>query len=192
LPGAAPTTRSSIIARAAKGDTRELARLYLPVAFAMARKLGLSKADAEDVTQQVVLELLELMPRFRYDRARGRFKGLIKKIVWSRTIDLRRASARVDLCEQLDDVGDVSVDFDALFEREWKKAQWNAALERVRRLVKPSTYQSFQLFVLQQRPIDEVAKTLGLTRNQVSQNKRRVMQHLRACIEESEREQAAV
>ena len=74
-------TRVSVIQRARRGDGDEFARLYAPLAFAMARKFGLSEPDAGDVSQQVILELLQLLPTFEYDRSKGSFKGLVKKIV---------------------------------------------------------------------------------------------------------------
>ena len=50
--------------------------------------------------------------------------------------------------------------------------------------MKPTTFQSFQLGVLCDWPNEKVADTLGLTPNQVSQNKRRVAARLKTHLEE--------
>lgn len=181
-------TRESVLRRAQEGDATEFARLYVPLTYAMAIKVGLDEPDARDVMQQTLLELLELLPHFEYDPTRGTFKGLIKKIVRSRAIDLVRARRRFCAENAAEASSDPFEYFDAMFEREWRKAHWMAALDRVRSEVRPTTFQSFQLYVLREMPIDEVAAILGLTNNQVSQNKRRIIQRLRAHFEEMDDE----
>ncbi len=188
MPGVG-TTRPSVIERARGGDASEFARLYAPLTFAMGRKLGLGEHDAEDVMQQTMLEVLGLLPAFEYDRRRGSFKGLLKKIVRNRTVDwLRRR--RSSAAGELERVADAADAFERMFEREWQKAHLRAALERVRTEVKPTTFQSFQLCALCEWSVDEVAGTLGLTPNQVCQNKRRVIRRLRAHVEELQGESA--
>jgi RNA polymerase sigma-70 factor (ECF subfamily) len=177
-------TRTSIIKRAQQGDATEFAQLYAPLAYSIARKNGLDEADAEDVSQQTMLELLRMLPTFCYDRSHGSFKGLVKKIVLNRTTDVLRRRRRMRGDSILEAAADTRDEFDAMFEREWRKTHLLLALDRVRKEVKPRTYQSFQLVVLGERPVAEVARTLGLTRNQVSQNKRRVLLRLQAHLKE--------
>lgn len=182
------TTRPSVIERARKGDASEFVRLYGPLAYVIARKRGLREHDAEDVMQQTVLELLQLLPSFQYDRARGTFKGLVKTLVLRRTVDLVRSRQRECDVASLPPKTEPKKCFDELFEREWRKSCLMIALDRVRHEVKPTTFQSFQLFVLWEWPIDDVARSLGLTKNQVSQNKRRVTARLKAHVEGLQRD----
>ena len=182
------TTRPSVLARARDGDAGEFARIYSPLIYRMARRRGLDEHDAEDLMQQMMLELLRLLPRFRYDRSKGTFKGFLKKMTGNRAVDLyRRKKPLIDPTAAEEIAGDDD-STDEEFDREWQKAHLLAALDAIRAQVKPSTFQSFQLFALEGWPIEKVAATLGLSRNQVSQNKRRVIQRLRAQVEEQERD----
>ena len=182
------TTRPSVLARAGDGDAGEFARIYSPLLYRMARKRGLDEHDAEDLMQQMMLELLRLLPRFQYDRSKGSFKGFLKKMTGNRVVDLYRKKKPLLDPEALENVVETEDASDEAFDREWQKAHLIAALDAIRPQVKPSTFQSFQLFALEGWPIERVAETLGLTRNQVSQNKRRVIQRLKAQVEEQERE----
>ena len=183
------TTRPSVLARARDGDASEFARIYSPLLYRMARRRGLDEHDAEDLMQQMMLELLKLLPRFQYDRSKGTFKGFLKKMTGNRVVDLYRKKKPLLDPEALEQVVESEESSgDEAFDREWQKAHLIAALDAIRPQVKPSTFQSFQLFALEGWPIEKVAETLGLSRNQVSQNKRRVIQRLKAQVEEQERE----
>jgi RNA polymerase sigma-70 factor (ECF subfamily) len=182
FPARAMQTRSSVIQRAKAGDAGDLARIYGPLVFAQARRLGLREDEAEEVMQQVLLKLLEKLPGFAYDRSKGSFKGLLKKIVREQAIDLgRRQRARVEVPESL---AAPEQDLDAAFEREWLQAHLETALDRVRNEVKPTTFQAFDLLVLKEWPVARVAEFLGQTPNHLAQSKRRVLQRLRAQLEE--------
>lgn len=45
---------------------------YGRLIYNFARKAGLDDADAPDVMQETMLTVSKTMPRFRYDRSRGR------------------------------------------------------------------------------------------------------------------------
>jgi RNA polymerase sigma-70 factor (ECF subfamily) len=174
--------------RARKGDAEEFVRVYAPLCYAVARRRGIDQERAEEVMQQSVLHLLQLLPGFQYDRSRGRFKGLVKKIVSNRVADaLGRAWPGLpEEAAQTLEAG--PHDSDDVFEREWMKAHLDAALDRVRQEVRPSTFQSFQLTMLLGYGVAEAARILGLSANQVSQNKRRVLERLRHHLEELQHE----
>lgn len=177
-------TRSSVLQRARDGDFTELARLYAPLVFQMARKLHLDENDARDVMQETMLELMRLLPRFEYDRQKGTFKGLLKRMVRLRTTDLLRQRNRVKLDEDPGQHQGPDDPFEVLFEREWMHARLQTALDRVRKEVQTSTFRSFEGLVLRGLPMEKVCKQLGQKPNQASQNKRRVIQRLRAHLED--------
>jgi RNA polymerase sigma-70 factor (ECF subfamily) len=85
-PGVAP----SAIERAASGDQAAFAEFYdevSPVVFGTTLKVLRNRAMAEEVTQDVFLELWRLAPR--YDRSKGSPKA------WAATVAHRRAVDRV-------------------------------------------------------------------------------------------------
>ncbi len=185
-------TRSSLIDRAKHGDTDEFARLYAPFAFGVARKQGLDENDALDVMQETMQALLKLLPKFVYDRSRGTFRGLIKKIVQNRIVDQarRRKVAKVaGADDELSVVPDPSPGVELLYEKEWHKAILQLALDRVRKEVRPLTFQAFQLTVLEDWPVAKTAETLGVPENHVSQYKGRVVRKLREHLDALMREE---
>jgi RNA polymerase sigma-70 factor (ECF subfamily) len=50
---------------------------YGPVILGWARKWKLQKADAEEVTQNVLLKLMTELKQFEYNPDRGRFRGFL-------------------------------------------------------------------------------------------------------------------
>jgi len=101
-----------------------------------------------------------------------------------RTIDMiRRRRPHADI-DDVEGIVGTDGEFDTLFEDEWFKSNLQVALDRARQQVKPTTYQSFYLCVIEGKSIDEVAHALNLSANQVSQNKRRIILRLREQLED--------
>src|ERR1700731_1584788 len=58
-------------------------RLYTPLLFYWARKLGMREADASDLVQDVFTILVQKLPTFQYDQPKG-FRN------WLRTVLLNK------------------------------------------------------------------------------------------------------
>lgn len=156
--------------------------IYRYFAFGVARKLGLQEADAEDVAQQTLLELWKELPTFQYDRKRS-FRGLVRTIVDRRARDLwRKAHRLLPGGSGPEPVGKDPLE--ELIEREWRKSHLIAMLDVARTRVTPSTFQAFQLNCLEGWSVERIALALGLTRDQVYQNKCRVVRLLRELYRE--------
>ena len=69
---------------------------------------------------------------------------------------------------------DPAMNLDAVWEAEWQKNIFEAALANVKRQVSPRQYQIFDLYTLQKWPISKVAQTLGVSVGQVYLAKHRV------------------
>ena len=65
---AAASTRQSVLARARDGDWIDFLRIYPPLIQAFARRRGLGAADAEDVVQQTLTDVVRRLPEFEYDQ----------------------------------------------------------------------------------------------------------------------------
>ena len=88
--GADISAESMALARAAEGDQRAFAEFYdliSPLVFGVVLKVMRNRALAEEVTQEVFVELWRLAPKF--DTGRGSAKA------WACTIARRRAIDRV-------------------------------------------------------------------------------------------------
>ena len=193
-------TRHSLLSRLKSWDEqdswREFFETYWRLIFDTARKAGLDEASAQDVVQETVVSVAKEMPGFRYDRSRGSFKGWLLLITKrriadafrrryrrgeGRTVDVDDPSVASELAELQDGPG---ANLDAVWEAEWKSHLAEAALERVKRRVKPEQFQLFELSVLRNWPVATITKALGVSSMQVYLARHRVGKALR---EESRR-----
>src|SRR5262245_50490758 len=70
-------------------------RLYRPLVYGRCLRLGLQAADAEDVTQEVLLEVLDRLDTFQRQRP-GSFRLYLNRAVRWRVLDLLRRRARAN------------------------------------------------------------------------------------------------
>jgi RNA polymerase sigma factor (sigma-70 family) len=134
--------------------------------YAWCRQWGLQEADAEDVTQTVLLKLAEKMRTFDYDRERS-FRGWLKTVTrhaWSDYWSGRKAavaaggSQAVELLHTVEAREDLVQRLDDEFDRE----VLDEAAARVRQRVVPRTWQAFELTAVQGRSGAEAAAALGM------------------------------
>ena len=70
----------------------------------------------------------------------------------------------------------------AVWEREWQTKLFNLAVDRVKRQVKAKHYQMFDLYVVQQVPVPEIARRLGVTATHIYVAKHRISSLIRKKI----------
>jgi len=184
-------TRRSLLSRLRNLDDQESWRaffdLYWQMLYKVARRAGLSEADAEDVVQETVVAVARQMPRFQYDAARGTFKGWLFRIVGRRVTDHLRRLYRQPRREELpldpepeeDDSepglsGEAAGEIGVAWEQEWEQAVLEAAVARVREQTNPKHFQVFDCCVRLGWPTAKVAATLGLSAAQVYLARHRV------------------
>mgnify|MGYP000032390943 CR=1 FL=1 len=93
-----------LLARARRGDRTALEaifRLFAEPAYALARRLCGSEADAEDVLQEAMFEVLRSIRRFRGE---GSFAGWVRRITVSKALMKLRSNQRFAASEELPDV----------------------------------------------------------------------------------------
>lgn len=176
-------TRRSLLSRLKSWDEqdswREFFDTYWRLIFNTARQAGLDAALAEDVVQDTIVSVAREMPDFRYDPARGPFKGWLLKITRRRITDTLRRRYRAGEVHRAD-LDDPAVaeelaeaalargaEFERLWDREWETHLTAAALERVKRRVKPEQFQIFELSVAKGWAPREIARALGVSLAQV-------------------------
>ena len=183
-------TRASLLSRLKDWDDhqswRDFFNTYWKLIYGVARKSGLSDAEAQDVVQEAVLSVAKKMNDFKYDPAVGSFKGWLLLVTRRRIADQfrRRArqparhephpgdTARTATIERVADPGGLNLD--ATWAAEWEKNLMDAALDRVKKQVNPRQYQIFDLYVIKDWPATKVAKTLGVSITQVYLAKHRI------------------
>lgn len=159
---------------------------YGGVIHALALKAGLSAGEADEALQETLVSVAGEMPEFRYDPARGSFKGWLFQIARRRVADQFRRRVRQQRHQEdaglaLDQVPDPAADpLSRVWEEEWRQNRLQLAVERVKQNVSPGQWQMFDLTVLQQWPTERVCALLGVNRAQLYMAKLRVGRLLKA------------
>ena len=177
--GRLQATRHSLVERLTDlGDQRkwqEFFETYWRLIYGVARKGGLTDAEAQDVVQETVLTVAKNITK--YERTAGSFKGWLLHITRWRIADQYRQRAPADrprparddsrrATATIDRVPD-GFDLDAAWEEEWQRNVLAAALERVKRQVDAKHYQIFDCVVLKHWPAAKVATELRVSVAQV-------------------------
>jgi RNA polymerase sigma factor (sigma-70 family) len=157
------------------------ADLYVPAIRSFAEQHGDGR-DADDVVQEVLAGLVQILRggRFTVREGVGNFRSYLAKMIRSRLyMAYRREKARgLGATVPIDEV-EIAVPADsvtAALDLEWAAARHRAAVEHAltKTLLSEQNRAIYRAYVLEERPIGEVAKAFGVTRNQVSQVKVRV------------------
>lgn len=170
-------TRPSLLQRVRSWEDHssweEFHRLYRKLIYGLARRSGLSHADAEEVTQDVFLRMAETIHRFESDPKRGTFRGWLMNLTRWRIADKFSSQPQGEYhrVRKPDDTGlrtstiervPNPAETDDEWEKEWQRHVLDAACERIARRVKARHFQVFELYVLQHRPALRVAAELGI------------------------------
>lgn len=153
---------------------KEFFDIYWRLIYSVAIKSGLTETEAQDVVQETIISVAKDIHKFKRDRALGSFKGWLRNLIRWRIADqfrkrTRAAQAddsktaedlpRLDPAEVPDPAGG---DTESAWEQEWQSNLLGAALERIKHSVKEEHYQIFDLYVIKQWPVREVARALGV------------------------------
>jgi RNA polymerase sigma-70 factor (ECF subfamily) len=162
----------------------EFVRRYGRLVYRWCQKWSLQPADAEDVTQTVLVRLAEKMGSFAYDPSRS-FRAYLKTLTHYAWCDLLKSRRRPgagsgDSCvlEMLQTVEARDDLADHLAEAH-DRAVLEKVMERVRARVEPHTWEAFRLTALEGLSGAEVAERLGVKVATVFKAKSKVQQMLR-------------
>jgi RNA polymerase sigma-70 factor (ECF subfamily) len=180
-------TRPSLLVRirdAQDADSWKLfVELYTPLVLGYCRLRGLQDADAADVTQEVMARVARSMHAFQYSRERGRFRdwlGTVTRNQVNRHLARQKgggAPANGDaMPEALANLA--AVDSDTEWTAEFNAQILRAALDRVRPLFGPSTWQAFASVWLDNKTAAATAAAMGITLQAVYVAKAKVLKRL--------------
>lgn len=186
---AIPETPATLIARMAaqisgedEANWARFVSLYQPVILKFAEYAGIH-ADAEDVAQNVLVKLVDILRNGTYQPEKGRFRAYLATLTRRVAINqwhkdkVREGNGKIPL-DGDDQPMEISVPPEtlAVLDVKWRLARHTAAVEHV--LTKTALSQQsksvYRAYVIEEKPIGEVAKAFGIPRNSVSQIKTRV------------------
>jgi RNA polymerase sigma factor (sigma-70 family) len=181
-------TRRSLVGRLVDLDDRrkwqEFFDTYWRLIYGVARRSGLTDAEAQDVVQETVITVSKNITK--YECEAGSFKSWLLRIARWRIVDQVRKREPAGRPRQRRDggtrgtatiervPGPEAAQFEACWEEEWKHNLFELALERVKRRVSSKQYQIFDCVALKRWPVAKVAATLDVNIAQVYLAKHRV------------------
>src|SRR5262245_18054444 len=181
-------THVSLLGRLRRDPTNRAAwdvfvEQYGPQIYDWCRRWQLQEADAQDVTQNVLLKLAQKMRDFEYDPSRS-FRAWLKTLTQHAWSDYREARGRPgqgsgDSHVRLV-IGSVEARED-LLERlieEFDRELLEEAMSRVRLRVAPQTWQAFHLTAIDGLSGAEAAERIPMAVAQVFVAKRRVQKSI--------------
>jgi RNA polymerase sigma-70 factor (ECF subfamily) len=190
-----PTTRRSLVLRLRNADDEaaweEFVDLYEPLVYRLARRKGLQDADALDLCQEVFRAVAGAIGRYDPDPAKGSFRGWLCRIARNLLVNMLAAQER-----QARGAGGTSVqqlleaqpadDLQAQqeYETEFKRRAFQWAAEQVQAEFTASTWQAFWRTGVDNQPVAEVAKELGLSAGAVYVARSRVLARLRDRVQQ--------
>ena len=171
-PDAESRTSASLLARlrqapADQAAWAEFVDRYGPKVYGWCRHWRLQEADAQDVTQDVLVRLAAKMRGFAYDPSRS-FRAWLKTLARHALSDFCDARGRVgaaggseavELLQTVEAREDLLRQLDEEFDRE----VLDEAVARVRARVTPKTWRVFELTAREGRSGAEAAEALGMT-----------------------------
>ena len=137
-------------------------RRYQTMIMTLCHKRGLQDADAADVTQGIMLILLDLMPEFIYDPNKGRFRDWVSVITRNACFQFLARDESRKYRPLLDDV-QARHDLEQSLEEHARIEALHAAMEEVRKRVSPRDWGIFHQLSFEGRSGAELAKELGMT-----------------------------
>ena len=190
-----PTTRRSLVLRLRNLDDEaawaEFVQVYEPLIYRLARSKGLQDADAQDLCQDVFRAVAGAIERWDPDPARGRFRGWLFRIARNLLVNFltaqgrhARGSGRTSVQEFLEAQPAPDAGAEAEFAIELERRAFRWAAEQVKNEFTGSTWQAFWRTGVENRPIAEVAKELGLSVGAVYIARSRVLARRRERVEQ--------
>jgi RNA polymerase sigma factor (sigma-70 family) len=198
------TTRKSLLAKVRAGDEVSWAELYAaykPLILLCGQDCMLTSDENDELVQQVMSEIFQKdivgkydpdhIPDdvvFHYDPSHGRFRHYLRKIIRNQALKIyQKRKAYIELDNPSQQIPEPAVDtWDNLWNEEWKRHVLAMALTELKGHVQPETYVAFEMYALQERPVQEVAKFLNLSVASVYTAKSRCIAALKEIIQKLE------
>jgi RNA polymerase sigma-70 factor (ECF subfamily) len=191
----APETRETLIRRlpdAADAEAWDIfVEIYGPLLFRLARARGMQPADADDFVQEVFTAVARSIERYLADEDRGPFRAWLFRIASNLAINFltrlkhrRLGTGDSRVSRLLAEQPAASADSSLLFASEYRRELFRWAAERVRAEVSQRQWLAFWRTSVDDCPIDEVARELGVSVGSVYIARCRITKRIRELIRE--------
>lgn len=189
------STKSSVLAGVSGGrDEAAWTRFfdtYAGFVFGIARRRGLAEADADEIVQQVMGELVNGTGLGTYDRSKGGFRPwLARRVTWRvdnyRRDDEARFAAEAKFAEATAEA--TAAELETAFEEEWRSAVLGEALRRLQAESNETHFAVFYASVVENLDSETVRRMHGVSADNLYQIRRRLGARMRSLLEEARRD----
>lgn len=183
-----PETRASLLINLQSGDDeaawQEFVAIYRPVIYRMACRRGLQDADAQDLTQKVLMSVSGAIDswepregtRFRHWLRKVASNAILKSLTRQPKDPGRGGTTAIEV------LGNAPADQEQLqreLQLEYQREILLRAAAVVRADVDPDTWKAFELSVIERLPIEEAAEKTGKAVGAAYAARGRVMKRLK-------------
>ncbi len=189
-----PETRDSLLVQVQDPANREawelFARIYRPVIVRIARARGLQHADAQDLSQQVLMAVASAIGDWEKRDESTRFRHWLSRVTKNAILNalMRRPRDQAVGGSSVEELLREAADWDgattALIETELRRELYLRAAEMVKVEFRPDSWQAFEMSVAGDLTLEEVAAELGKSVGAIYTARSRIMFRLREVISE--------
>ena len=195
-----PDTRASLLLQLQAGvdhdGWHDFVAIYRPIIYRLARKRGLQDADAQDLTQQVLVSIAGAIERWHPHDESTRFRHWLRRVARNAISNAltRRprdiAAGGTSIQDVLEWQDERDSDLSREIELEHRRELFLIAASCVKTEVSADTWQVFQLTVIEGCAIAEVASRMNKSVGAAYAARGRVMNRLRRIVNEMERRES--
>jgi RNA polymerase sigma factor (sigma-70 family) len=190
-------TRATLLIRLRDASDQEAWRLfasiYTPLVYRYAMKNGLQDADAADVAQETMCNVVRVIRDFEYDPKRGSFRGWLLTVVRN-TLRKRHRKAQhqalgsgdTQVHSLLQQSPDPSPDSDEEWDREYELWLFHKVAKWIKEEFQSKTWDAFWKTTVEGQEVTSVASELSMTPGAIYIARSRVLARIRTEIEKIE------
>ena len=175
------TTRKTLLEQVLSGNEiawNEFYEQYYRLIISIGKRWRLSDDRCLDLVQQVMEAIFQKNLTFRYRPELGKFRTFLIGITRNVLLQIRKAESKTPIpCAEIPDA--ITEEEDNIFSEEWRNYLLDAMLRELRETVDDSTFDAFQMYVLQGIRPEKIAKTLNISTSTVYVYKKRCLDHLK-------------
>jgi len=193
-PNKIPVTRETLLQRVSRQRDdhawQEFVDGYKGYIQSIAARMGLHHHDAEEVVQNVLLQLWKKLPAFEYDSRKGRFRAWLCTVTANEVkMLLRRKASSSPSQDEIAELGRAmeATQTDDFAEREWARYVTARAWSLVEAQLGEKEKSAFEM-VSRGMSVEEVGAALGIATSSVYVYKKRVRDLLKKKIIDLNRE----
>jgi RNA polymerase sigma factor (sigma-70 family) len=158
---------------------------YGPLISGFCRSANRYRLDVDELIQEVYQSLLKSLPKFEYDKAKGKFRAYLMRVTRNKAMELSRKRTRRP--KSLDSSGPAEIkddkELDDIWDMQWKQYLTGQAFSQLQREFPAERILLFQQYALEKLPVEQVAQEFDCSVAMVYKTKSILAGRLREVIE---------